>query len=179
MNKVILFLMIFVVSLFAQNDAARYWGKPYDGRNIRWGNRFIATDSLRLYQELLPVRMSDPGNTDTLWTDMMLIPGDGNEGIIMISFSADSVVEDATAGQDSIRLYVRFYFNKDIHTTAYWESTWYNLNTNMSDNTLYLFRDIASDSTWWGPATGWQFKVERADVDNDTLDIPNLGIYLR
>lgn len=178
MKKVFLFLMIFVVSALAQHDNAKFWGDNRD--DIRWGNVFIATDSLRLMPGALPTGgMNDTDNTDTLWTDMMSLPGDGLEGLILISVSVDSVAERVTSDQDSLKLYVRFYFNKAIHTRAYWESTWYDLNEGMADETLYLYRDIASDSSWWGPASGWQFKAVRGDADDDTCEVFNLGIYLR
>ena len=179
MNKVVLFLMIFITCALAQNDEAKFWGDQYTGTNIRWGNKFVATDSIRLMSGALSTTMNDADNTDTLYTDMMPMPGDGLEGVVLISVSVDSVAETTTSDQDSLKLYVRFYFNENIHTRQYWENTWYDLNEAMSDETLYLFRDIASDSTWWGPATGWQFKAVRGDADDDTCGAFNLGLYLR
>ena len=179
MRKAVLFLLIFATCALAQHDEAKFWGNSYTGTNIRWGNKFIATDSLRLMPGNLSTTMCDIDNTDTLYTDMMPLPGDGLEGIINITVSFDSVAEDNTSDQDSLKLYVRFYFDKNIHDRHYWENTWYDLNTGMSDETLYIFRDIASDSTWWAPATGWQFKAVRGDADDDTCSAPKLGLYVR
>ena len=172
MKKVLLFVLLFAVCAFAQHDNAKYWG-DVSPRDIQWGNVFVNTDSLKLM--VTADSMFDAKNTDTLYTDMMLLPGDGLEGICVITFSIDSIDTPV----DSVDLAVRFNFNKAVHGNRHWEETWYNIGLDMEADSLYIWRNISSDSTWWGPASGWQFRAIRSDADDDSCKAPNLGLYVR
>ena len=170
--KYIAIILLIAIPLMAQHDNAIYWGSPQYGDTIKWGNVFQATDSLKLIPSVVPPYMYN--SYDTLFTDMMPLQGDGIEGILTISFSIDSV----DAVQDSIDLDLRFYYNKNLHTRNYW-GVWRPVLVGGKSDTLYVYNSIPADSTWWGPAAGWQFRVKRRDAADDSLSQPHLVPFMR
>jgi len=167
MNKVLLILMGVLLAFttsFAQE--AWIWGADENGEEIVWGTGFWNTDSLYL-REYLETTTID--TSDTVYTNMILIPGDENVGTAVITFSGDSV----DAASDSIKLDLRFYYDKNIHPNHFW-GVWNNIGGYLAGDQLHVFQ--IADSSWWGPASGLQYRSYRVDTAKDTLT-PNLGQY--
>ena len=170
MKALVLLLIFLVVPLMAQD--AQFWGVN-QGRDITWNK------STRFNSDSTDFYGSDPAQLDTVGTDsvfytnLIITNGDGYEGIFNFTASFDSI-DGSNAMYDSIDLDLRRYF--EGHENP-WEKTWQNLITGGDVDVTYELQ--IADSTWWRPSNGFQLRATFRDVVFDTVDIPNIGLYIR
>ena len=169
-----------ILVLVGSANAQWFWGKD-DNTKIPWYITFKTTDNVAdsLHGKYAVTTLKDSvifsasvGDTNTVGIiyTVMLPRSDQAVGTGLVSFSLDSV---NSAMDSAATLYIRQYYDKDVHPVQYWGS-WHQLGGYLRTDSLYLF-EIA-DSSWWGPASGDQFKLDKYDNDIDTATV-NLGYY--
>lgn len=186
----ILILLFMAVLIFSQiwvqywgldGNTKVYWGQYFMTRYDSDGNTYIDSVNLdygRTATYLLGQVLTDTLlDGDTLFTKVLLTNGDAMEGIFNLTFSVDTVAGVSDGQADSIELWIRKYYTKEVHPKTYY-SPWYQLGGGfLISDTLYEW-EIA-DSSWWKACNGIQFKTICADNTVDTLGSPNLGPYIR
>ena len=171
MKAFLILLMFLVIPLTAQDS--QYWGK--DGADFEWNKatKFDA-DSTDFFGST-PTFLDTVGGVSTFYTDLILTTGDGYEGVFHMTFSVDSIA-GTEARIDSIALSMRRYLDSALHPSDYWD-TWKSIVSSAKVDTVYEFQ--IADSTWWRPSNGIQCKIVVSDTRLDTLDTPNVGLYIR
>jgi len=171
MKAFLILLMFLVIPLTAQN--AQYWGK--NGPDIEWNKstKFNA-DSTGFFGST-PTFLDTVGTDSIFYTDLIMTKGDAYEGVFHMTFSVDSILGMAK-GIDSLDLYMRRYLDSALHLSDYWDS-WKAIVTSAKAGTVYEYQ--IADSTWWRPSDGFQLKLVARDALLDTLDLPNIGLYIR
>lgn len=165
MKKLIVLLLLFAVAvgIMAQDET---WG-----RKITFGNTFVNTDSLKLFE----AGETDSLYSDTLFSNALRIPGDGLEGI----FGVAAYFDEISGTSSSIGLGCRLgnVFRSDFNTTNVQWDDWNSIFTTCKKDTLYRLGIAASDSSWWNPAVDViQFRLLEADADTV---LHNVSKYIR
>ena len=139
------------------------------GQSNNWGTAFDLGPTLNSAGTKIQGATRDSILADTLYTPRMDMGDEYINGVYRITFQCDSV----NARLDSISVDVRYWFKAQdsyglwINLTALWKS----------DTLQYL--DIAqSDSSWWGPANGRQYRLYRVSETADTAISVELSDYL-
>ena len=164
MRRFIVLLLLFATGIMAQNET---WG-----RKITFGNTFVNTDSLKLFELGVATTISD---TYVLYSNGLDIPGQGLEGILGVAAYFDE--ESGTSA--SIAVDVRFgnTFRSTFNTTNvkwdHWESIW----AACEKDSLYRIGIAASDSSWWNPAAD-VIQLRLTEADDDTVT-HNVSLYIR
>jgi len=148
MRKLILLILMFT-SFLALSQVLPKWGY-----SIRLGTKFYTSDSLRVLDNSVIDTLK---GSATVFSDVILFPGDRSQGIYRVSLSLKNVGTATTAS-----VYIRLYYGK--HLNGYF-GPWRKITTSLGQS---LYPDVynLADSTWWGAAAGRQFKV----VNNSAND---------
>ena len=168
MFRLLIIILLFYGSTFAQTPEESYWGV----KRLIFGDTFWSTDSLKLKIS----GMTDTLDTDTLFTDALPIKeSDGLLGITAyfdsLSGTADTMWIDLRLGVKSIPQKVQ----KDNFGNTYtprskkvrWRPTWNNLIGPMKKDSLYTISISQSDSSWWDPAANilqWRLRESQGDT---------------
>jgi len=163
MKKLIVLLLLFAVGVMAQNET---WG-----RKIEFGNTFVTTDSLKLFE----VSKTDSLYNDTLFTSAISLDGGFSEGM----FGWAAYFEEVSGTSSSITLQARpGYLFMDISptpsTTVVW-GDWESLQAGGAKSTLYT--GLETDSTWM-KSGGDVVQLRLLEADADTV-LHNVALYMR
>lgn len=142
MRNVFGFLLMLLFAAMVMAQILPSWGYP-----VRLGTKFKNTDSLSLRDDYVADTLK--GST-TVYSDVILFPGDKAEGIEVVSLSLKNIGTATTAS-----VYIRLYYGK--HLSGYF-GPWKAITTSLSETYEPVTFNLA-DSSWWQAAAGRQFKV--------------------
>ena len=161
MKKLFVFILLFMFlgSALAQESTVINWGKRFE-----WGTTFSDSDSMYVMASTLNDTLF---GADTLYTEAMLMPGDGQVGIYEFAAYLDSL--SGTSASISIDVRFGYTFYSRNYKNVKWTG-WNNIYSAKKD-TLYRLYIAPSDSTWFQPANVRQYRAAEADADSVILNV--------
>ena len=132
------------------------------GTRIQFGTTFINTDSIKVRK----TSYRDTVLADTLYSDVLDIY-DWVDGVYEIK----PFFTNVSGGSDSLRLDVRLvtnYKDRESRTNTYKFGPWKHIQSSMDAATYYSIGIAEADCTWWGPASGRQYRLYDTSVSVDT-----------
>jgi len=145
MKKLVLFVLLFSIGIFAQD-----WGGK-----IRLGQKFMRSDSLRLFEEMGDSLYANA--KDSLFSDALMMSE--IDGIYNVSM----YLEGISGTSSSIKLQVRL--GKNFGSGVVKWTPWIDIFTSAKKDTLYNLSISSADSSWWTPANLRQYLLIETDAD--------------
>jgi len=142
-------------------------------QNSNWGTAFtfgktLSSDGVKLIGSTATTLDS----TDTLYTPRMDMGDEYLNGVYKVVFSGGSILDSPTTA-DSLFVDVRFYFKAQAQY-----GNWINLWDKIKVDTLYQLNISQTDSSWWGPANGRQYRLYKTDVAVFSVGTLKLSDYM-
>lgn len=157
MKKILLVLVLLAtLPLFGQRNASNW------GDRILFGPTFEKTDSIKVRKTSL----RDTVLADTMYSGVLDID-DWIDGI----YTVRPFFTNIGGGSDSLVLEVRLvtkYKDKNTRVNTYKFGPWKSLFTSMVAATYYSLGIAQSDSSWWQPASGRQYRLYDTSVTIDS-----------
>jgi len=157
MKLIWMFLLLFVVAVFAQEPPSNWGG------GIEWGTA-LTENGL----DITGIETAINGS-DTLWTAALPIQGN-TDGV----YSIKAFWEAVDAASDSVELEARYgvRMTKARDDLVVKWTDWKGIFRLKSTGTLYDIYISRSDSSWWTPYNFRQYRTYRRDaVDVDTCTV--------
>lgn len=160
MKKISILLFVLIVlspPLFAQRTAANW------GNRILFGTTFVTTDSLKVHAG----SRDDTVKAATLYSDVLSIP-DWIDGMLAIN----PVFTNVSGGSDSLRLFMRRVIiirDNSVSPTSVTVKfgPWKHIGSSLDAGVFYSFSVNQTDSSWWMPCNGRQYRLDDTSVSTD------------